>query len=169
MFKYIMSLSAVLILTPFIFISVGHSLGVAGYRLDGTYDLSIKNRSVPAKVTILDCGTGAMRSVKNYAVKCEIKQKGILRNTQTYKSKILQQYAPRYRATTKPPVAKSTKKKLSIEAEKAKFWRDRAEWKSLLEGSKIEQAKQARIKEERARIDALEQIWWVEQFNKMFK
>ena len=142
------------------------AVGVAGYRLDGTIDESYQSRSVTAKVTILDCGMGRMRQVKNYTVKCEQKAKGILRNTQARKSNILVQ--PRFRITTRPAVARATKGEKSIEAQQAKFWRDRAEWKDLAEGAKIEQAKQARIKEERARIDLLEQKWWIEQFKNMF-
>ena len=145
------------------------AVGVAGYRLDGTIDESFQNRSVPAKVTILQCGQGRMRQVTNYTVKCAVKQKDILRNTQAQKSQILQKSAPRYRATKKPVVARSTKGEKSIEAQQAKFWRDRAEWKDLAEGAKVEQAKQARIAEERARIDALEKIWWIENFKNLFQ
>ena len=100
------------------------ALGVAGQRLDGTFDSTFVARSVKAKVTILDCGGGRMRSVKNYTTKCVQKTKGRLRNTRARKSVILTQQAPRYRVTSKPTLRRSTKKSVSIEAQRAVYWRN---------------------------------------------
>jgi len=163
--KIFISLSVAVILP----ILSASALGVAGYRLDGTINESFQNRSVPAKVTILQCGQGRMRQVTNYTVKCEQKQKGILRNTQAQKSEILQKYAPRYRATKKPDVARTQEKSISVFAQQAVYWRNFMDKKDDVEQNKIEEAKQARIAEERARIDELERLWWVEQFKNLFQ
>jgi|GEM_PF-5291993 len=100
------------------------AVGIAGQRRDGTIDPSFVTRSVTSKTTILDCGGGRMRSVKNYTTKCIQKTKGILRNTRARKSNILTSQAPRYRMTKKPTVAKSTKRTISIEAQRAVYWRN---------------------------------------------
>ena len=150
----------VLILVPL----SASAVGVAGQRRDGTIDPAYVQRSVTSVTTIRQCGTGRMRSVRNYQVKCEVINKGRLRSTQSRTSNILNK--PVYRGTVSPTVRRTQETtEKSIEAQKAKYWRDRLEWKDLAEGAKVNQEKAA----EQKRVDELEQIWWIENFNKMFK
>lgn len=76
-----------------------HAIGSVGYRLDGTYDTSIVNKSRPVKMTIRrGCKNQRhLRRVANYQVKCQTKYKRRLRNTRARKSVILQNSAPRLR------------------------------------------------------------------------
>jgi len=101
-----------------------HAVGIAGQRRDGTIDPTFVTRSVTSKTIILDCGQGRMRSVKNYTTKCVQKTKGRLRNTRARKSIILTKQAPRYRVTSKPTIRRSTKRTISIEAQRAVYWRN---------------------------------------------
>ena len=117
-----------LLLSALVFIPLTVSaVGVAGQRRDGTIDPAYVARSVKAKTTIRTCGTGRMRSVRNYQVKCDIIQRGRLRNTRSVKSNLLNKR--RYRGTTAPSVRRtqSTTRK-SVEAIKAAYW---AKWRKL--------------------------------------
>ncbi len=59
--------------------------------------MAANNESVPARVTILQCGQGRMRGVRNYKNKCNTKkQRGIQRDRT---SRILQREQPRLRAS----------------------------------------------------------------------
>jgi len=160
--KFFISLSVAVVL-PILSVS---AVGVAGYRLDGTIDESFQSRSVPAKVTILDCGSGRMRQVTNYTTKCEVKQKGILRNTQTRKSQIIQGSLPRYRNSVKPPVEVKTTGEKSIEAQQAAYWRDIAKKKKETDERKARDEARA---VEMERVETLYRIWWLENFKNMFE
>lgn len=68
-----------------------------GFTLDGVNTNPEMNISQTAKVTILACGSGRMRSVRNYKAKCQVKQnrRGIARR----KSAISQRDKARYRGS----------------------------------------------------------------------
>ena len=140
------------------------AVGIAGQRRDGTIDPSYVTQSRTSVTTIRRCGTGRMRSVRNYQVKCDVINKGRLRSTQSRTSKILSK--PVYRGTQNPTIRRTQKtNEKSIEAQNAKFWRDRTEWKDLAAGAEVEQEKQAKAEEVKAKYNA----WWIEQFNLLFQ
>jgi len=72
-----------------------------GFTADGINLDPEMNQSRPANVTILKCGMGRTRSLKNYKNKCLTKQirKGIARR----KSAIVQRDKPRFRGSNIPP------------------------------------------------------------------
>ena len=84
-----------MLLLWFVVVFPALAVGVDGQRRDGTMDYEAVRKSRPAKMTVLSCGRGRTRAVRNHVNKCAQKTKKRFRNTRARKSLILQKYAPK--------------------------------------------------------------------------